>query len=226
MKNGAHARSRVAAGPHRPPHCAIPDCGRRRVDVLASRPRRRARRGRWAAPRAPASPGRRRGPAHIRAGAGLGRHHRAALLRVRGRRGAAGGHRGRPARRRVGPAGVQLSVLACRGRRRGGRRRLADRPAGPPGGGDVRIRDRQPGGGPGAWPRPATTSSPAPALRSPGDFVPESSRRARGLATWAALQELGRLGVADLVERCCALARRFAASCKPWTGSPPPTGWS
>jgi glutamate/tyrosine decarboxylase-like PLP-dependent enzyme len=44
-----------------------------------------------------------------------------------------------------------------------------------------------------------------------GDFVPESSRRARGFATWAALRSLGRDGVADLVDRCCALARRFAA---------------
>ena len=42
------------------------------------------------------------------------------------------------------------------------------------------------------------------------DFVPESSRRARGIATWAALRSLGRSGVADLVDRCCALARRFA----------------
>ena len=47
-------------------------------------------------------------------------------------------------------------------------------------------------------------------LRSPGDFVMESSRRARGFATWAALRQLGRRGVADLVERCCVLARRFA----------------
>ena len=43
------------------------------------------------------------------------------------------------------------------------------------------------------------------------DVVPESSRRARGFAVWAALRELGRDGVADLVERCCAHARRFAA---------------
>jgi glutamate/tyrosine decarboxylase-like PLP-dependent enzyme len=42
------------------------------------------------------------------------------------------------------------------------------------------------------------------------DLTLSSSRRARGFATWAALQELGRDGVADLVERCCALARRFA----------------
>ncbi len=46
--------------------------------------------------------------------------------------------------------------------------------------------------------------------RGGGDFVPESSRRARGFATWAAIRSLGRSGVADLVDRCCALARRFA----------------
>jgi len=49
-----------------------------------------------------------------------------------------------------------------------------------------------------------------PTVRSPGDYVLESTRRARGLATWAALRELGRSGVADLVDRCCGLARRFA----------------
>ncbi len=43
-----------------------------------------------------------------------------------------------------------------------------------------------------------------------GDFVPESSRRARGFATWAAIRSLGRSGVANLVDRCCARARRFA----------------
>jgi glutamate/tyrosine decarboxylase-like PLP-dependent enzyme len=47
-------------------------------------------------------------------------------------------------------------------------------------------------------------------LRSPGDFVPESSRRARGFATWAALRQLGRNGVAELVDRSCDLARAFA----------------
>ena len=44
-----------------------------------------------------------------------------------------------------------------------------------------------------------------------GDFVPESSRRARGFATWAALRSLGRSGVAELVDGCCAVARRLAA---------------
>ena len=43
--------------------------------------------------------------------------------------------------------------------------------------------------------------------RSPSDWVPESSRRARGFAVWAALRSLGRDGVAELVERCCDHAR-------------------
>jgi glutamate/tyrosine decarboxylase-like PLP-dependent enzyme len=43
-----------------------------------------------------------------------------------------------------------------------------------------------------------------------GSWALESSRRARGFASWAALRELGRSGVAELVDRCCALAERFA----------------
>jgi glutamate/tyrosine decarboxylase-like PLP-dependent enzyme len=43
-----------------------------------------------------------------------------------------------------------------------------------------------------------------------GDFTTESSRRARGFATWAALRALGRSGVAELVDRCCRMAQRFA----------------
>ena len=46
--------------------------------------------------------------------------------------------------------------------------------------------------------------------RDPFDYVPEFSRRARGFTVWAALRSLGRQGIAELVERCCALARRFA----------------
>ncbi len=48
------------------------------------------------------------------------------------------------------------------------------------------------------------------ALRAPGDYVLESSHRARGFATWAALRQLGRDGVADLIGRCCGFARQFA----------------
>ena len=42
------------------------------------------------------------------------------------------------------------------------------------------------------------------------NWVPESSRRARGFAVYAALRALGRAGVAHLVERSAALARRMA----------------
>ena len=44
----------------------------------------------------------------------------------------------------------------------------------------------------------------------PFDTVPEFSRRARGFTVWAALRFLGRSGVAEMVERFCARARRFA----------------
>jgi glutamate/tyrosine decarboxylase-like PLP-dependent enzyme len=43
-------------------------------------------------------------------------------------------------------------------------------------------------------------------------YVPEMSRRARGVPVYAAMRSLGRAGVADLVERCCAHARRLAAA--------------
>jgi glutamate/tyrosine decarboxylase-like PLP-dependent enzyme len=42
------------------------------------------------------------------------------------------------------------------------------------------------------------------------DWNPDFSRRARGFAVYAAIRSLGRTGVADLVDRCCAHARRFA----------------
>ena len=43
------------------------------------------------------------------------------------------------------------------------------------------------------------------------DWTPESSRRARGLAVYAALRSLGRRGLEDMIDRCSALARRFGA---------------
>jgi glutamate/tyrosine decarboxylase-like PLP-dependent enzyme len=45
----------------------------------------------------------------------------------------------------------------------------------------------------------------------PFSMVPEFSRRARGFTVWTALRSLGRHGVAEMVERFCAHARRFAA---------------
>ncbi len=46
--------------------------------------------------------------------------------------------------------------------------------------------------------------------RNPADYVPELSRRARGVEVWAALKALGRQGVAEMVERACAHAKAFA----------------
>ena len=46
--------------------------------------------------------------------------------------------------------------------------------------------------------------------RAASDFTPELSRRARGVDVWAALSALGRSGMAEMVERCCRHARRFA----------------
>jgi glutamate/tyrosine decarboxylase-like PLP-dependent enzyme len=48
--------------------------------------------------------------------------------------------------------------------------------------------------------------------RTPSDFTPEASRRARGVDIWAALLSLGREGVVDLVDRCCRHARAFASA--------------
>lgn len=46
--------------------------------------------------------------------------------------------------------------------------------------------------------------------REPYHYVPEMSRRARGIEIWAALRSLGRAGISDLIERTCNYARRFA----------------
>jgi glutamate/tyrosine decarboxylase-like PLP-dependent enzyme len=54
------------------------------------------------------------------------------------------------------------------------------------------------------------TGQDAPPVLAGADLTMESSRRARGLAVWAAIRSLGRTGVAGLVDQCCARARRFA----------------
>ena len=51
---------------------------------------------------------------------------------------------------------------------------------------------------------------PSSSTRDPANFTPEMSRRARGVEVWAALHTLGRSGLADLVERTCRYAARFA----------------
>jgi glutamate/tyrosine decarboxylase-like PLP-dependent enzyme len=46
--------------------------------------------------------------------------------------------------------------------------------------------------------------------REPYQYTPEASRRARAIEVWAALRSLGRRGLADMIERNCRLASRFA----------------
>jgi glutamate/tyrosine decarboxylase-like PLP-dependent enzyme len=47
-------------------------------------------------------------------------------------------------------------------------------------------------------------------MREPAAHAPELSRRARGVEVWAVLRALGRSGLADLIERDCRHAARFA----------------
>jgi glutamate/tyrosine decarboxylase-like PLP-dependent enzyme len=46
--------------------------------------------------------------------------------------------------------------------------------------------------------------------REPMEYTPEMSRRARGVEIWAAFRSLGRSGLAEMIERCCRHATRFA----------------
>ena len=56
----------------------------------------------------------------------------------------------------------------------------------------------------------ASYLTPGDGARDQIDWTPEWSRRARGFPVYAALRELGRDGVADLIDRCCAHARALA----------------
>src|SRR6266508_4387482 len=59
------------------------------------------------------------------------------------------------------------------------------------------------------WPSPPTIYPPVN-FETHLNSTPELSRRARGVEVWAALRSLGRQGVAELIERNCRQARRFA----------------
>ena len=73
-------------------------------------------------------------------------------------------------------------------------------------------------------PHAALTAKSAPYLmngsvaRENYAYTLEMSRRARGFPVYAVLQSLGRAGIADLIERCCALAGRFAELLAPEPG--------
>ena len=70
---------------------------------------------------------------------------------------------------------------------------------------------REPGALPAAMAITAEYLPTAGAARSPSNYTPELSRRARGVEVWAALRSLGRSGLAEMFERNCRQARRFAA---------------
>jgi glutamate/tyrosine decarboxylase-like PLP-dependent enzyme len=57
----------------------------------------------------------------------------------------------------------------------------------------------------------ASYLTPNDRVRDEVDWNPEFSRRARGFALYAALRELGRAGVAELIDRCSAHCRAIVA---------------
>jgi glutamate/tyrosine decarboxylase-like PLP-dependent enzyme len=60
-----------------------------------------------------------------------------------------------------------------------------------------------------AFAQETSYSIPHEELRNQKDWNPEWSRRGRGFPVYAALRALGRAGIAEMVERCCAHAERL-----------------
>ena len=56
------------------------------------------------------------------------------------------------------------------------------------------------------------------AIPTPGAFAPELSRRARGFAVWAALRQLGKRGVDELVTRCVSHAQLLSTELRQVSG--------
>jgi glutamate/tyrosine decarboxylase-like PLP-dependent enzyme len=61
--------------------------------------------------------------------------------------------------------------------------------------------------------------TPSTVARDQVDWNPEFSRRARGFATYAAIRQLGREGIAAMVDRCCEHARTIAMGIGQLTGA-------
>jgi glutamate/tyrosine decarboxylase-like PLP-dependent enzyme len=60
-----------------------------------------------------------------------------------------------------------------------------------------------------AFAQSTSYSVPTEQLRNQKDWNPEWSRRGRGFAAYAAIRALGRSGIAEIVDRCCAHADRL-----------------
>jgi len=57
--------------------------------------------------------------------------------------------------------------------------------------------------------QPTSYAIPVEGVRDPKDWNPEWSRRGRAFTVYAAIRSLGRLGIAEIVDRCCTLATRL-----------------
>jgi glutamate/tyrosine decarboxylase-like PLP-dependent enzyme len=57
---------------------------------------------------------------------------------------------------------------------------------------------------------PPVAYLPQGTFREPWKYTPEASRRSRGIEIWAVLRSLGRSGIAEMIERTCDHATRFA----------------
>ena len=62
-----------------------------------------------------------------------------------------------------------------------------------------------------AFAQDTSYSVPREKLRNQKDWNPEWSRRARGFPVYAAIRALGRSGIGEIVDRCCACAERLIA---------------
>jgi glutamate/tyrosine decarboxylase-like PLP-dependent enzyme len=62
-----------------------------------------------------------------------------------------------------------------------------------------------------AFAQDASYSVPSQELRNQKDWNPEWSRRGRGFVAYAAVRALGRAGIAEIVERCCAHTQRLVS---------------
>ena len=61
----------------------------------------------------------------------------------------------------------------------------------------------------GAFAQSTSYSVPTAGLRNQKDWNPDWSRRGRGFTAYAAIRALGRSGIAEIVDRCCAHADRL-----------------
>jgi glutamate/tyrosine decarboxylase-like PLP-dependent enzyme len=57
--------------------------------------------------------------------------------------------------------------------------------------------------------QPTSYAIPVEGVRDPKDWNPEWSRRGRAFTVYATIRSLGRLGIAEIVDRCCTLATRL-----------------